>query len=98
MTAYMIARIDVTDAEKWKGYAALSGPAAAKYGGEFIVRGGAMEGLENHEDEGKRVVIVKFPSCEAARTWYNSPEYTEARAAREGAGFGRFMIVEGYDG
>ncbi len=98
MTAYVIVRADVTDPEKWKEYAALSGPSVDKYGGEYIVRGGAVEGLENHEDDGKRVVVVRFPSMEVAKEWYNSPEYTAAREIRKDAGFARFMLADGYDG
>lgn len=98
MTAYVIARVDVNDVEKWKEYAAAAGPTVAAHGGKYIARGGATEGLENHEDEGRRVVILEFPDMESAKTWYNSPEYTAARTKREGAGFARFMIVDGYDG
>ncbi len=98
MTAYVIARVEVTDLERWKEYAAAASPAVAKYGGKYIARGGALEGLENHEDEGKRVVILEFPTMDAARDWYHSPEYQAAKEKREGAGFARFMIVDGYEG
>lgn len=95
MPAYMIGRVEVTDLEKWKEYAAAAGPATAKFGGKYIARGGALEGLENHEDEGKRVVIVEFKDMETAQAWYHSPEYQAAKVLREGAGFARFMIVDG---
>lgn len=95
MPAYMIGRVEVTDLDKWKEYAAAAGPATEKFGGKYIARGGALEGLENHEDEGKRVVIVEFKDMETAQAWYQSPEYQAAKALREGAGFARFMIVDG---
>lgn len=95
MPAYMIGRVEVTDLDKWKEYAAAAGPATAKFGGKYIARGGALEGLENHEDEGKRVVIVEFKDMETAQAWYHSLEYQAAKALREGAGFARFMIVDG---
>ncbi len=98
MPAYMIGRVDVTDLDKWKEYAAAAGPAATKYGGRYIARGGAVEGLENFEDEGKRIVILEFPDMDAARNWYNSPEYQAAKQKREGAGHARFTLVEGYEG
>ena len=98
MPAYMIGRVDVTDLEKWKEYAAAAGPATDKFGGKYIVRGGAAEGLENYEDEGKRLVVVEFPDMDAARNWYNSPEYQAAKAKREGAGYARFTLVEGFSG
>ena len=98
MSAYLIARIDVTDLDKWKEYAAAAGPASELYGGKYLVRGGEMVGLENFEDEGKRIVIMEFPDMEAAKTFYNSAEYQAAKAKREGAGYARFTLVNGYDG
>ena len=98
MTAYVIVRAEVTDLDKWKEYAAAAGPTSVEYGGKYIARGGAVEGLENFEDEGKRVVILEFPDMDSARNWYNSAEYTAARAKRAGAGHAQFMIVDGYDG
>jgi uncharacterized protein (DUF1330 family) len=32
---------------------------------------------------------------DAARAWYASPAYTEARSARDGAATGSFIAVEG---
>ena len=98
MSAYIIVRADVTDMEKWKEYAAAAGPASIPFGGKYLVRGGAMEGLENFEDEGKRVVVMEFPDMDSARKFYNSQEYQAAKAKREGAGYARFTLVDGYDG
>lgn len=98
MTAYVIARVDVTDGDKWMEYAGSAGPTVAAHGGKYIARGGAVEGLENFEDEGKRVVILEFPDMDTARNWYNSAEYQAAKAKREGAGYARFTLVDGYDG
>ena len=82
MPAYVIANIDVHDPDDYEAYEALSGPAADKYGGRFIARGGPVEPLEGGW-EPKRIVILEFPDREAVRRWYDSPEYTEARAIRE---------------
>src|SRR5437660_680122 len=38
---YWIARVDVRDAEAYKDYVAANGAAFAKFGGRFLVRGGA---------------------------------------------------------
>lgn len=94
MPAYVIARINVTDPEKYEGYKALSPGAIAAYGGKFLARGGEVSVLEG-EPEDRRVVIVEFPSVEQAKVFYDSPEYTEARAARAGAAEGQFLLVEG---
>jgi len=42
-------------------------------------------------------VILEFPDMDAARAWYDSPAYLEARRLREGASTGSFIAVEGVD-
>ena len=94
MAAYLIARVEVTNPEAYENYKKLAAEAIAKYEGRYLARGGNMETLEGDE-ESRRVVIVVFPTLEQAKTFYNSPEYAEAKAAREGAADGQFVIVDG---
>jgi len=54
---------------------------------------GALEVLEGAGLES--VVILEFPSLAAARAWYDSPAYREARAFRHLAADYRAFIVEG---
>ncbi len=95
MAAYMIARVEVKDAVAFAKYAEGAGAATDKFGGRYLARGGELIGLENHEDDGKRVVIIEFPDLGAAKAWYNSPEYQVAREHRVNSAFGRFMVVDG---
>jgi len=46
-------------------------------------------------DEQKRMVVLEFDSAEQAQAWYDSPEYREARRAREGAMAMKAFIIEG---
>jgi len=94
MTAYVIVHGHVTDAEKYEQYKAMTPSTLEQYGGRFIVRGGEREDLEGGW-EVSRVVILEFPSMEAARTWYDSPEYRAAREVRAGAADVTFTLVEG---
>lgn len=94
MTAYLIARITVHDMEQYKNYTAVSPAAIEAFGGRFIVRGGDKETLEGPE-ETNRLVVVEFPSMDAARNCYNSEQYQAAKAKREGAADAQFVIVEG---
>jgi uncharacterized protein (DUF1330 family) len=94
MTAYVIASVNVTNPEKYKGYQALTPAAIAKHGGRFVVRGGAMEVLEG-EWPRSRVVVLEFDSMDAAKKFYNSAEYTAARAERGGAAEFSMIVVEG---
>jgi uncharacterized protein (DUF1330 family) len=51
--------------------------------------------VEGDWDSAKRMVVVEFPSQEAARTWYMSAEYAEALALRQTALARRLLLVEG---
>ena len=93
MTAYVIAQIDVQDTGAYETYKSMAPAAISAYGG-YIARGGAQEILEGENDL-PRTVILEFPDMDTARTWYNSPEYGAAKAAREGAARTRFLLVDG---
>ena len=92
MTAYVIADVKVTDPEQYKQYQALSPGAIAAAGGEFLVRGGRSETLEG-DWQPARMVVAKFATYEAAKAFYDSALYLEARARRAGATEQFNMIV-----
>jgi len=93
--AYVIVDMDVTDPDRYAAeYVPLSGPSVEAAGGRYIARGGATEVLEG-DRQPHRTVLIEFDSVEAAKTWYESPAYRIARAARDGAAVGSFIVVEG---
>ena len=94
MAAYVLVDMDVTDPEQYDRYRPLAGASVEQYGGRYLARGGASEVLEGDRTP-KRLVVLEFPDAEAARGWYHSPEYTEAKATREGAATGSFILVDG---
>ena len=59
-----------------------------------LVRGGRMEALEGDWNP-QRIVVLKFQDLAAARAYYESETYTQARKVREGAGSIRMLAVEG---
>jgi len=97
MAAYVIAEVEVTDPATYEEYRKLVPPTLAKYGGKFLVRGGAVEPKEGGW-EPKRLVVLEFASMEQARKWYHSPEYAPALALRLKAARSRLLLVEGAPG
>ncbi len=93
---YWVARVDVTDADKYKNYVATNGKAFAKYGARFLVRAGPFETPEG--ESRSRNVVIEFPSYQHALDCWKSPEYKEAMQHRQGASIIDLVIVEGYDG
>ena len=94
MPAYIIARVDVKDAEQYAKYRAATPAAVAAFGGKFVVRGGEMETLEGPE-ENRRVVVLEFESIEGAREFYNSELYQAAIALRKPASEALFILLDG---
>jgi uncharacterized protein (DUF1330 family) len=94
MPAYVIARVQVADAEKYRQYTSLTPGVIAQYGGRFVARAGHVVTLEGPE-EASRIVILEFPSMDAAKAWYSSPEYQEVRKLRLGCATGTLIAVEG---
>ena len=58
-----------------------------------LVTNGPVEVLEGAPVEG--VVITEFPTMEAAKAWYDSPAYSEARVHRQKGAEYRCLLVEG---
>lgn len=93
---YWIGRVDVQDPEAYKAYAAANAVPFAKYGARFVVRGGSFEAVEG--DSRARNVVIEFPSYQAAMDCWNSPEYQDAKAKRDGHAVADIIVIEGYDG
>ena len=94
MSAYVILIKNQTrDPEELKTYAEKAVAARAGHEVTPLARYGALEGLEGDPAEG--VVILQFPDMAAARAWYDSPAYQDARQHRfKGADF-RVILAEG---
>lgn len=93
-SAYILANVQVTNPAQYEEYKKFSSVAMQTYGAEVCIRGGKVEVIEGDWTP-ERVVLLKFPSVEAARAFNDSPEYALARQARQGAAVMRMVLVEG---
>jgi uncharacterized protein (DUF1330 family) len=94
MSAYVLVDCDVTDPMRYEEYRKLAPAAIAKYGGRYLVRGGATKVLEGTWQP-KRVVVLEFPDVAAVQRFYDSPEYHAARTVRADAATMNLVVVEG---
>ena len=94
MPAYIIVETDITDPEQYEQYKAASPGVVAAGGGRFVVRGGDLAVLEG-DWAPKRIVMLEFEDLEAAKRFYDSPAYQEAKKLREGAASLNMIAVEG---
>lgn len=96
MAAYVIVETDVTDPERYERYRAAATEAVVAAGGRYVARGGALDVLEG-DWEPSRLVVLEFDDLAAARRWYDSEGYRQARQLREGAARLRMVAVQGLD-
>ena len=94
MPAYIIANIEVTDPDGYRAYADRVGATIAAHGGRYLARGGSCEALEG-DWQPARLVILEFPSIDAARAWYGSAEYGEIKPLRFAHSRGQVVITDG---
>lgn len=94
MSAYILANVKVNNPEQYEDYRRLSTLAMKEHGAEVLVRGGKVKVLEGDWTP-ERVVLLKFPTPEAAQAFYDSAEYGAARRAREGIAVMRMVMIEG---
>jgi uncharacterized protein (DUF1330 family) len=94
---YVIVEMKVSDPERYEEYMAAAPATIAAAGGEYLVRGGRHESLEGSWQPA-RLAVLRFPSLEKARAWYDGERYRAARAKRAGATeYFNMVVVEGYE-
>ena len=97
MACYTVGHITITNLEGYKVYAAEVPATIAKFGGEYLVRGGettVIEGEMAHD----RHVVLKWPDRATAEAWYNSDEYQAIIGHRLNNSVGDMIMVDGYEG
>jgi uncharacterized protein (DUF1330 family) len=94
MSAYAVfIREDSRDPAEMERYSQMVGPTLEGHRVKILAGYGHQEVLEGPEVEG--VVILKFPSIEAAKARYDSPAYREVREHRFRGATCRAVVVEG---
>jgi uncharacterized protein (DUF1330 family) len=96
MPAYIIVETNISDPEQYEHYKAAASAAIEEGGGRYLVRGGEHVVLEG-DWAPTRLVMVEFEDLAAARRWYESQLYQDAKELRKGAAHMRMVAVQGVD-
>ncbi len=97
MSAYIVfIRDKMKDAAAYAAYGPKAVETLAAHPARPLAVNGALTPIEGTCPDG--VVIIEFPSVEAAKAWYDSPAYQAVVGERLGATEGRAVIVEGLGG
>lgn len=93
--AYFLIEIAVHSPEIYKNYPIGVEPLIKRYGGRYLVRGGEAVSLEGAAPGG-RIIVLEFPSLQAAQDFANCDEYPAVARHRLDSSTSRIMLVEGY--
>ena len=94
MTAYLLVDLDIHDQEGFQEYRSQVPKFAAKYGGEYLVKGGEFEVIEG-DWKPHRLVLFKFPDRQAIRNFFADPDYAKIAAVRFRTSKSTIVAVDG---
>lgn len=97
MTCYFIVKMTVTDDSWVADYRANVAKLVHKHGGTFVVRSDKVDKREGDGPVPGRVVVLTWPSQEAADAFYYDPDYEPYKQARMAGSVGEFLVVPGED-
>lgn len=94
MSAYLVARMAVKDADKLADYSKQAASLIAAYGGKLLFKGGAEANLFGQMDMPNMAVFI-FPDLEKITEFYHSPEYQALAPLRQ---TGAEMVLSAHQG
>jgi uncharacterized protein (DUF1330 family) len=95
MAVYLIVDIaEIRDEPMYTRYRQQVSPGLSAAGGQYLARGGAIEVLEG-DWHPTRIVLVRFDSAAAARSWWVSNDYAALKHMRQASTTTKMIIVEG---
>jgi uncharacterized protein (DUF1330 family) len=89
----MVANLVVDDAQRYREYEKGFFPLLKRHGGDFVTFDDATATLEGSSPPPGRLVIFRFPSEQAAREWYDDPDYQELSEHRRAATQLQFLTL-----
>jgi uncharacterized protein (DUF1330 family) len=95
MTAFVVSRVRMKPGPALEEYRSLAAESIERHGGRYLVRGGEQQVLEG--EWAPATIILEFPTSEAARAWYASPDYARALRYRDEALDRDLVLVDGVE-
>ncbi|HEU5337160.1 MAG TPA: DUF1330 domain-containing protein [Terriglobales bacterium] len=97
MKHYAIVELDITDSGWVAEYARNVTRMVEQRGGRYLTRTATVERIEGQRNVPQIVVILEWPSKEAAVEFYQSEEYRPYRQSRLEGAQNEFILVPGED-
>ncbi len=91
---YLIANAKVNDDSWLPDYAANVHHIVHKHGGEYLSRSANITPVEGEAPDVSAIVIIKFPSMKAAKSFIDDPDYVPYGTARRAGSVAQLYIVD----
>lgn len=93
---YVIVTEAIKDEAGMEAYGRAAVPSMAEAGARVLAVDARPQVVEG-EWHGDRTVLIEFPTVEAARAWYESASYAEAKPLRLAAADCNAVLVTGFE-
>ncbi len=93
MSTFLVASYRITNPDGYAAYPPAVAPTLAPFGGELVVADFNSESMEG--EPLPVTIVVRFPSKEMAKAWYNSAEYQAVVNLRTDNTEGSLVFVDG---
>ena len=97
MKYYSVAELTVTDRGWVRDYVARVTPMVERHGGRYLARTTNVERIEGERPPMGVVLLIEWPSKEAADAFYASEEYRPYKERRQAGADNEFLLVAGED-
>ena len=94
MAAYLIFDVEIRDMVRYQQFMTRVKPALEAAGARYLARGGPHKVYEGDWSP-RRLVLIEFPSAEAAQTFYDGPVYQGLKQIRDECSSARLVMGEG---
>ncbi|WP_435771616.1 DUF1330 domain-containing protein [Nocardioides sp. SYSU DS0651] len=98
MSYFAVAQLQIHESDWIPDYVEEVSPLVERYGGRYLARTPRVEWVEGEEQPGRLVVLIEWPSRDAAMEFYRSEAYRPHLEARRSGSSGDFLLVAGEDG
>ena len=92
---YMVANLQIHDAERYREYEKGFFPILKKHGGEFITYDDNIIHFEGDTPLKGRVILFSFPSLKHANEWYSDPDYKSISEHRRASVTSTITLING---
>lgn len=95
MSAFIIVDTKLSNPDAYEEYKKLAKPIAEKHGGNYRVRGGALDIIEANLWSPTRIVVIEFPDMKSARSFVDDEDYAPVKKIRHANAQCTLFIVDG---